>query len=116
MCARRTKRARSPGSLPPLLRAVRSVIVVDNGSADGTADVRAPSGNGGRRFPDRLDVRSYPFAVARCGEEHLSTSDMLGAQPRVLLQLVVLHVRTAYSLKWDADMVLTDAAVSVSTA
>ena len=101
-----------PWVLPPLLQAVERVVLVDNGSSDGTAEVA-------RRValdcsaPDRLDVHSYPFSIARCGEEHL------GTPPESVHSLVYFynwsfaHVRTGYVLKWDADMVLTDAAVQV---
>ena len=101
-----------PWVLPPLLRAVRYVILVDNGSADGTADVA-------RRVAleeeasDRLEVRPYPFAVARCGEEHLTTNDMSVHSLAYFYNWSFSHVRTAYALKWDADMVLTDAAAGL---
>ena len=56
---------------------------------------------GGRRAAERLEVRSYPFAVARCGEEHLGTS------PDSVHSLVYFynwsfsHVRTGYALKCE---------------
>jgi hypothetical protein len=101
-----------PWVLPPLLRAVEKVVLVDNGSTDGTPDVA-------RRVADecgaaeRLEVRSYPFSIARCGEEHLGTA------PESVHSLVYFynwsfsHVRTGYALKWDADMVLTDSAAGI---
>jgi hypothetical protein len=101
-----------PWVLPPLLRAVERIVLVDNGSTDGTPEVA-------RRVAEecgaleRLEVLSYPFSVARCGEEHLGTS------PESVHSLVYFYnwsfsqVRTGYALKWDADMVLTDAAAGV---
>jgi sulfotransferase famil protein len=101
-----------PWVLPPLFRAVERIVLVDNGSTDGTPDVA-------RRVAEecgaanRLELHSYPFSVARCGEEHL------GTPPESVHSLVYFynwsfsHVRTGYALKWDADMVLTDAASSV---
>ena len=101
-----------PLSLPPLLRAVRRVVLVDNGSTDGTADVaRAVAADHGAA--DRLEVHDYPFAIARCGDEHLATP------PDSVHSLVhfynwsFAHVRTGYALKWDGDMVLTDRAIAV---
>jgi hypothetical protein len=99
-----------PWTLPPLLEAASKVVLVDNGSDDGTAEVaRAAAAEVGAE--DRLEVHSYPFVVARCGEEHLST-------PAASLHSLVYfynwsfsHVRTRYALKWDADMVLTQIGV-----
>src|SRR5690606_29721660 len=50
--------------LPPLLRAVDAVLVVDNNSTDGTADeaVRVAELHGAA---DKLTVAHYPFDVAR---------------------------------------------------
>jgi glycosyltransferase involved in cell wall biosynthesis len=95
-----------PHSLPPLLRAVDAVILVDNRSTDGTTDVaRAIAADLGR--DDALRVLDYPFAISRCGPEHLMTP------PDSVHSLVYFnnwafsHVRTSYAVKWDGDMVLT---------
>jgi sulfotransferase famil protein len=101
-----------PWVLPPLLRAVERVILVDNGSTDATAELarRIAEEHGAAR---RLDVYSYPFSIARCGEEHL------GTPPESVHSLVYFynwsfsHVRTGYALKWDADMVLTETAARI---
>lgn len=101
-----------PWVLPPLLRAVRDVIVIDNGSTDGTGriarEIAAREG-----AAERLQVRSYPFAVARCGDEHLGTPAASVHSLAYFYNWAFAHVRTSYALKWDGDMVLTDAAVGV---
>jgi hypothetical protein len=100
-----------PWVLPPLLRASERVVLIDNGSTDRTLKVarEAAAAQGDER---RLETHSYPFSVARCGDEHLGT-------PATSLHSLVYfynwsfsHVRTRYALKWDADMVLTDTAVN----
>jgi hypothetical protein len=101
-----------PWVLPPLLRAVPYVIVVDNGSTDGTADV-ARSVASELDAAERLQVETYPFAVARCGEEHLDTPAGSVHSLAYFYNWSFSHVRTGYALKWDADMVLTDGAVGV---
>lgn len=105
----RNERTSLPWVLPPLLRAVERVVVVDNGSTDGTAEVaRAVAAREGAA--DRLDVHRYPFDVARCGAEHLSTPAASVHSLAHFYNWSFAHVRTSYALKWDGDMVLTDAA------
>ena len=99
-----------PFTLPPLFRAVSRVVLIDNDSDDGTPDVAR---NVARECgaEDRFEVLEYPFSIARCGAEHL------GTPPDSVHSLVHFYnwsfsqVRTRYALKWDADMVLSDAAV-----
>ena len=100
-----------PWVLPQLLRAAERVVLVDNGSTDGTPEL-ARSLAAEARAEQRLDVLAYPFAIARCGSEHLATP---AGSPHSLAHFYnwsFSHVRTGYALKWDGDMVLTDAAVA----
>jgi glycosyltransferase involved in cell wall biosynthesis len=89
-------------TLPPLLRAVERVTLIDNGSTDGTAAVAREIGAG---------VTSYPFAVARCGAEHLATPENSVHSLAYFYNWSFAQARTRYVLKWDADMVLSDLAV-----
>jgi hypothetical protein len=101
-----------PFSLPPLLRAVDRVVVIDNGSIDGTAAV-AERIAAAEHASSKLEVLDYPFQIARCGEEHLATP---AASVHSLVHFYnwsFSQVRTAYAMKWDGDMVLTDSAVSI---
>ncbi len=99
-----------PFALPPLIRAVDRIIVVDNGSDDGTPELATELAER-HGASDRFEVRSYPFSVSRCGPEHLHTP------PDSLHSLAYFYnwsfsgVRTSYSLKWDGDMVLTEIGV-----
>ena len=88
-CASSDEARTLPWSLPPLLRAVERVVLVDNGSTDGTRRRRPPRRRRGRARPTGSRSHDYPFAVARCGAEHLAHAGRLGPQPRLLLQLVV---------------------------
>ena len=96
-----------PFVLPPLLRSVSRVLVVDNGSSDGTPDVsRSVAAQLGAA--DRLDVVTYPFAVSRCGTDHLNTPADSVHSLTYFYNWAFSQVRTAYSLKWDGDMLLTE--------
>jgi Sulfotransferase family len=99
-----------PWVLPSLLAAVARVLLVDNGSTDGTADV-ARAAAAEARAAERLEVCDYPFAVARCGEEHLGTPAESVHSLAYFYNWAFSHARTSYALKWDGDMVLTDTAV-----
>ena len=93
-----------PWTLPPLLHAVDHVTLVDNGSTDGTARVA-------REVAPEVEVVRYPFAVARCGAEHLSTPEASVHSLAYFYNWSFAHARTSYVLKWDGDMVLSDLAV-----
>ncbi len=95
-----------PFVLPPLLRSVAHVVVVDNDSTDGTADVarRVAAAHGAT---DRCEVASYPFTVARYGTEHLDTRPDSVRSPTYFCNWAYSQVGTTYTLKWDGDMVLT---------
>ena len=101
-----------PWVLPPLLRAVRRVVVIDNGSTDGSGDVaRSVADELGAGA--RLDVLQYPFSIARCGREHLETPADSVHSLTYFYNWSFSHVRTTYALKWDGDMVLTDSLVDI---
>jgi hypothetical protein len=100
-----------PFVLPPLLRAVERVVLIDNGSTDRTLEVARESA-AEHGAADRLEVHAYPFSVARCGEEHLDTPAASVHSLVYFYNWSFAHVRTRYALKWDADMVLTDTAIN----
>jgi hypothetical protein len=99
-----------PWTLPPLLRAVDRVVLIDNGSTDGTAAVACDVAEETAAAP--LDVARYPFAVARCGAEHVATAETSVHSLAYFYNWSFAHVRTRYALKWDGDMVLSDHAVA----
>lgn len=101
-----------PYTLPPLLRAVRKLVLVDNGSTDGTPGIarRVAEENGAA---DKLEIQHYPFSISRCGAEHLGTPGDSVHSLAYFYNWSFQHVRTTYALKWDGDMVLSDDAVEV---
>lgn len=97
-----------PWVLPALLRVASEVVLVDNGSDDGTPEVakRVAADNGA---DDRLLVLEYPFNISRCGAEHLGTPPDSIHSLTYFYNWSFSHVTTPYIWKWDGDMVLTEA-------
>jgi len=95
-----------PWVLPPMFEAVEEVVLVDNQSDDGTPEVAA-SVAASIGASDRLTIASYPFDVSRCGPEHLYTPGDSVHSLTHYYNWSFSHVRTALSMKWDGDMVLT---------
>ncbi len=95
-----------PWVLPGLFQATNAVVLVDNGSDDGTPEVarKVAAENGA---DDRLTVFEYPFNVSRCGPEHLNTHEHSIHSLAYFYNWAFAQVHTTYSLKWDGDMVLT---------
>ncbi len=95
-----------PWVLPPMFEAVQHVVLVDNGSDDGTLEVaREVAGSVGAA--DRFTATTYPFAVSRAGAEHLATPPASVHSLTHFYNWSFSHVHTTYSMKWDGDMVLT---------
>lgn len=94
-----------PFVLSQLLRSVERVVLVDNESTDGTAEVATEVA---AAVPGSdLEVVEYPFEVARCGSEHRGTPPDSVHSLTYFNNWAFSHVRTPYALKWDGDMILS---------
>ena len=94
-----------PWVLPPMFEAVQHVVLVDNQSDDGTPEVARRSRS--RSAPPTASRCDLSLRRQPCRRRAPRDPARLGALADPLLQLVVRHVRTTYSMKWDGDMVLT---------
>lgn len=95
-----------PFVLPGLLRIAESVIVIDNGSDDGTPDVAKKTAED-LGLGHKLEQYTYPYSIARCGAEHLGTPPNSIHSLTYFYNWSFAHVKTRYNWKWDGDMVLT---------
>lgn len=95
-----------PFVLPALLRHCEAVVLVDNGSDDGTPEVARASA-AQLDATDRLLVTTYPHRVSRCGPEHLATPPDSVHSLTWFYNWSFALAETTYTLKWDGDMVLT---------
>jgi glycosyltransferase involved in cell wall biosynthesis len=95
-----------PWVLPGLLRIADALVVVDNGSDDGTSHVAEQVAKQ-ESAEDRLQILDYPFSIARCGAEHLATPPDSVHSLTYFYNWSFSHVKSRYNWKWDGDMVLT---------
>ena len=96
-----------PWVLPGLFRAVDAVVLIDNGSDDGTPDVAQQVAKEHDAL-EMLRVLDYPFSVGRCGPEHLAIPTDSITSLSYYYNWAFSQVDTRYGLKWDGDMVLTE--------
>jgi glycosyltransferase involved in cell wall biosynthesis len=85
------------------------IVVVDNGSTDATLDLV-------RRFAreqdaaKKIDIHSYPFTIARCGQENADTPEFSVHSLAYYYNWCRSRCSRRLVFKWDADMLLKDGA------
>ncbi|HET8654390.1 MAG TPA: glycosyltransferase [Longimicrobiaceae bacterium] len=84
------------------------IVVVDNGSTDATLDLV-------RRFAheqatEKIDIHSYPFTIARCGQENADTPEFSVHSLAYYYNWCRSRCSRRLVFKWDADMLLKDGA------
>lgn len=91
--------------LKSILGVFDEIILVDNGSEDETMDVvREVKKLEDDR--DQIKIYSYPFKVARCGEEHFNTPEDSVHNLAYFYNWGLSQCSYKYVCKWDGDMVL----------
>ena len=92
-------------ALRSILPVVDEIVVVDNGSTDGTADLVVELQN---RIDDERKIKfhSYPHRLARFGPEHGNTPENSVHSAVYFTNWALSHCSHDYVCKWDGDMVL----------
>lgn len=101
-------------SINSIIDLVDELVIVDNCSTDGSADVIAEFS---RRFPQKVKALSYPHRIARYGEEMvmLAATRRGKKSPSFLPNFynwTTAQCTGPYILKWDGDTIATDALAS----
>lgn len=92
-------------ALRSIYEAFDQIVVIDNGSTDKTADVV----NAVIEEIDRekkIHLVSYPFSVARCGDEHGNTVENSVHSLVYYYNWCLSLLKYNIAVKWDADMYL----------
>jgi len=92
-------------SLESMYDAFDEIVFVDNGSTDTTVDIV-------QKLKEKIDkkdiikIYSYPFPIARCGDEHSVTDENSVRSLAYYYNWCLSKATFNYVVKWDADMYL----------
>lgn len=101
-----------------ILDIVDEVVIIDNGSTDETPLVITRLSE---QFPEKIRSFTYPYKVARYGEENriLASTRAGRRSPSLLMNFYnwsISKCRYQFILKWDGDTIATTAFAEVLTA
>ena len=91
--------------LMSLLDLFDEIVIIDNGSSDGTPHIVQEFKREHDR-DDKMALYDYPFNVARCGPEHDATPEDSVHNLAYYYNWALSHCTRQYVCKWDADMVM----------
>ena len=103
-------------SVLSIIEYVDEIILIDNQSTDGSTVLIQELA---RRFPAKLRVYSYPLEVARTGYENLEGYLQNPLSPHLLANYYnwcLSKCTHPFVMKWDGDMIATDAFYSALAA
>lgn len=104
MLRAKNEAANVPIVLPEILEIFDEVVFIDNASTDGTlAEVARIAVE--HEHGDRIKIVSYPFSIARCGDEHWATPEDSVHNLAYYYNWCLSQCSFDYVFKWDLDMV-----------
>lgn len=94
------------GSILSLIDLADQIVIVDNASSDDTPSIVASLRN---KHPlgNKIELYSYPFEVARCGQEHAQTAANSVHSLPYFYNWALGQCTRRMVLKWDGDMIFT---------
>ena len=93
------------GAIRSIYNAFDEIVVIDNGSTDSTYEI-VESLKNEIDHDGRIKLLRYPFAIARCGNDHTNTDESSVHSLVYYYNWCLSHATYNYVLKWDADMYL----------
>jgi len=104
MLRAKNEAANVPVVLPEILGLFDEVVFIDNASTDATvAEVARIAVE--HEHGDRIKIVSYPFSIARCGDEHWATPEDSVHNLAYYYNWCLSQCSFDYVFKWDLDMV-----------
>jgi len=91
--------------LGSIIDSFNEIVLVDNGSDDSTVEIVRKL-KSEIDHEDKIRLYSYPFRIARCGQEHLDTPEDSVHSLVYYYNWALSRCSFKYVSKWDGDMIL----------
>lgn len=93
------------------LKVFDEIIVIDNNSHDQTLSIVSEVRGMNPSYAQKIKVHSYPFDVARCGQENYDCPEDSVHSLAYFYNYCLSFCSFSHVFKWDGDMILPDSMV-----